>query len=90
MNRCGKRYFFGESKTSASGSVTIEAALILPIFLFLVYIIISIILSAYAALSEACDVLRNNWLEFGTSGPGEIMRIIRIVMETGEKIVNGT
>ena len=89
MNRCGRRWSFDRTETSASGSVTIETVLILPVFLILVSTILSVIFSAYTTLSDACDVLRDDWMVFSASGPGEIMRIIRIVMETGEKIANG-
>lgn len=81
MKRC--------EKPSASGSVTIESILILPIFLVLIYLILSAIFSAYTTLSDTCSILRNSRETFSASGPGEIVRIIRIVVDTGSKIVNG-
>ena len=89
MKRCERHCFFENRKTSTSGSVTIETAVILPILLFLIFFLLSAIFSAYSTLSDACGTLLEERVAFFASGPGKIMQIIRTVMETGEKIVYG-
>lgn len=72
-----------------SASVTVETAIVMSAILLLIFLILTALINEYVRVMDYCNTLKVEAKTFAGSDQGEILRIIKVLVDTGGNIANG-
>ena len=70
------------------GYITVEASIITAILLIIIFIAISLLFRVYSSTSSYCKTMEENSLSFSTQSKGNVLRIVKVISETGGRLVD--
>ena len=70
-------------------SITIEAAIVTTVILILIFTGLTVLINEYMRVLDVCNKLEEEARIFANSGQGEILRIIKVIVDTGGRIADG-
>ncbi len=68
--------------------VTVEAAIVVAAVLLFILTGLAVLIHIYSRVTDFCIYLEKEAQIFADSGQGEILRIIKVIADTGGKIVD--
>ena len=71
------------------GYVTIEAAVLISVIILILSFFINLVLNEFITLNNFCNEMESRVVEFNKNNPGEVLRMIKALFETGGDILNG-
>ena len=72
-----------------SASITVEAAIVMSAILLILFLILTALINEYIRVMDYCNLLKAEVKTFAGSDQGEILRIIKVVTDTGRNITDG-
>ena len=70
-------------------SVTIEAAIVTSVILVLILFMLTALMNEYMRVADYCGRLEASAKAFAGSDQGDILRIMKVVTDTGGRIADG-
>ncbi len=71
------------------GYISVEAAILIAVIISIVSIFITIIINEFLVINVFCKEMMERSNEFNHNNPGEVLRILKALSETGGELVNG-
>ena len=72
-----------------TASVTVEAAIVMSAILLIIFLMLTVLINEYVRVMDYCNILKAEAKTFAGSDQGEILRIIKVIIDTGGNIGDG-
>ena len=70
-------------------SITVEAAIVTSVILLLMTLMLTALINEYVRVTDYCGSLKTAAERYADSEHGEILRIVKVLVDTGGNIADG-